>query len=227
MTTNKDKSIKEIYQLFESTSNLVLNQLDRVMKPLKEEGTEGISANRLEKLAKNERKIDENELKLDSMIVQTIVLYKPVASDLRRLFAVYRMINNLERIGDLTLKVANVIYKIQGDPFFMTVNPKLRTMLRQATKMVQSSLLSFVNKDVDLALATIKKDKELDQLNRSLLKDAIKNLNISAETSELLFITDIRSILSSIERIGDHATNIAEAAVYALSGSNIKHQDLS
>lgn len=226
MTSNKDKSVREIYQLFEETSNLVLGQLDRLQKSLKTVQEEAISASGLEKLVKNERKIDENELKIDSMVIQTIVLYHPVASDLRKLFAMYRMVNDLERIGDLAMKIANMISKIQKESYFITVNPHLKSMLKTASKMVQNALLSFVNKDTDLALATIKKDDDLDKMNRKLLKESIQNLDLSSKTSELLFITDVRSIFSSIERMGDHATNIAEAAVYALSGSNIKHQEV-
>ncbi|MBT7093967.1 MAG: hypothetical protein HN936_12025, partial [Bacteroidetes bacterium] len=109
MTSNKDKSLKEIFQLFEATSNLVLSQLDILIKAIKEDNRSGISEAQLEILNTRENEIDGNEIKFDSLIIQTIVLYKPVASDLRQLFAIYRMINNLERIGDLSLKIADIL----------------------------------------------------------------------------------------------------------------------
>jgi phosphate transport system protein len=227
MITNKDKAVKDIERLFESTSDLVLGQLDKLHKTLKSDDVSEISESRMTKMQHSETKIDENEIKLDSLIIQTIVLYNPVASDLRRLFAIYRIINNLERIGDLSIKIARLLNDILSSEYAHDSVPLLRSMLKQANTMVQDSLLSFINKDIDLAINTIKKDQEIDRLNEKLLKRAVKELNISNEVSGLLFITDIRSILSSIERIGDHAANISEAAVYALSGSNIKHTDLN
>lgn len=227
MTTNKDKSLKEIYLLFEATSDLVLSQLNILKKTIKDEEAIGILESRMDKLEENETQIDKNELKLDALIIQTIVLYQPVASEIRSLFAIYRMINNLERVGDLSIKAAIILNRILKGEYAQKIRPLLRTMLKQASKMIHDSLLSFINRDSDLALATIIKDQEIERLNQKLLKRAIKELDVSKEASGVFLITDIRSILSSIERIADHAANISEASVYALSGSNIKHQDLS
>ncbi|MBT3244324.1 MAG: hypothetical protein HN352_14335 [Bacteroidetes bacterium] len=227
MTSNKDKSLKEIFQLFEATSNLVLSQLDILIKAIKEDNRSGISEAQLEILNTRENEIDGNEIKFDSLIIQTIVLYKPVASDLRQLFAIYRMINNLERIGDLSLKIADILLEIQDSEFFQIISPLFRKMLKQACNMVQDALLSFINRDVELAFSTIREDKEIELLNKKFLRHSIKKAEGLIEANEFILLAEMRSILSSFERIGDHATNIAEASVYALSGSNIKHQEIS
>lgn len=224
MTSNKDTAIGEIKHMFEKMSNLVLSQIGTLEKALKSTDNESISPEFIQKINKNELAIDSHDIRLDKLIIQTIVLYKPVASDLRQLFAVYQMVNNLERIGDLVVKISNVIYQIKDSDIFKKSLPLVNTMLSLTSTMVNKSLLSFINKDKDLATWTIKKDADIDEMNHKLLSKLLSTGEFPKESDTLLILTDIRSIVSSIERIGDHATNIAEASIYALLGYNIKHK---
>jgi len=91
--------------------------------------------------------------------------------------------------------------------------------------MVNRAILSFINNDQEFASWTIRKDSSFDEMNQKLLKRSIKSAGLPKEIqSTLNKLFDMRSITTDIERIGDHATNIAEASVYAISGSNIRHQ---
>ena len=101
---NRDLAIEKIEKDFEKMSNLVLEQLQLLEELFTAEQKEH-PADIFKRLEKNEEKIAQGEKQLDDLIIQTIVLYKPVASDLRRLFAIYHMTINLERVGDLVLAV--------------------------------------------------------------------------------------------------------------------------
>lgn len=219
MTTDlKNRDFNKIFRDFEAFTNIVLQQLDLLNKLFSISEKE--EQNKLKKqLFENEILIDNFENKLDNHIIRAIVLYKPIASDLRQLFAVYRMVINLERIGDLIIKISNT-------ENFANSSSETKHIIKRISKMVNNSLLSFYNNNKELALETIKKDDEIDEFNSKFLKNSIKKVNIDEESKKLLLnIVNEKTIVSSLERIGDHATNIAEAAIYYISGKNIRHQD--
>ena len=103
----------------------------------------------------------------------------------------------------------------------------LQPMLKLTTKMVTKSLLSYSNGDKEFAFWTIKKDNTIDELNKKLLKKSIKKSELPPEFQELLVsLSDIAGVISSIQRIGDHATNIAETSIYAIMGKDIRHKNI-
>ena len=225
MTTNKDLAIRNIEQDFEKLSNLVLEQL-QLLDGLFENRKAGKQGEIFERLTKNEQKIDKYEVKLDESIIKSIVLYQPMASDLRRLFAIYHMTINLERVGDLVDRIACTFLEINDSDMVDESVQTLHTMLKTTSKMVNRSILSFINKDEEFASWTIKKEASFDEMNQKLLKKAIKSAGLPKKSQKILNnLFDVRSIIAAMERIGDHATNIAEASVYDISGSNIRHQN--
>lgn len=224
METNKDLAIRKIEKEFEKLSNLVLEQL-QMLDGLFENKEALMQDETFEKLMKNENKIDKCELKLDDSIIKTIVLYQPMARDLRRLFSVYHMTINLERVGDLVIKISCSLQEIRDSRLLDESVASLHNMLKITSKMVNRAILSFVNNDQEFASWTIKKDSSFDEMNQKLLKRSIKSAGLPKEIqSTLNSLFDLRTITSDIERIGDHATNIAESSVYAISGSNIRHK---
>jgi len=227
MTSTKDIAIKNVIEEFEELSNLLLNQLDNLDDFFSNSDEE--SANRiLKKIKKNENLINKFEVNLDNHIIKTIVLYKPVASDLRQIFAVYRMTISLERIGDLVIKIANFVLKVNDLEFYDTSVTMLREMLNLATDNLKLSLLSFINSDKDSAINAIKSDKAIDILNKKLLNRSMKKSGLEKEMRTLILnLSDIRTIVSAIERIGDQASNIAESSLYAKLGAIVRHQDIN
>lgn len=225
MTSNKELSTKKINKEFEKIVNIVLSQMD-LLNEIFESYKDEIPDKLIQKLMKNEDKIDKYEVKIDDQIIQSIVLYKPVASDLRQLLAVYRILISLERIGDLVIKINNILSDIKHSDFLKKTLPALQNMLKLVSEMVNRALLSFINHDKEYAMWTIKNDAAIDKLNKQLLKKALKKDDVLIESNTIIMsLTDLRSIISSIERIGDHATNIAEASLYALLGTNVRHQN--
>lgn len=225
MTTNKDLAIQKIEKEFEKLSNLVLEQLQLLDEVLNIEKKSG-SGKILETLLSNEELIDKHDVHIDEQIIKVMVLYHPIATDLRRLFAIYHMTINLERVGDLVVNIANTHAEIKDSSLLKESASTLQNMLKITSKMVNKALLSFINSDTEFAKWTINKDMEFDELNHKLLKKNIKSAGLPKESQRVLNnLVDVRSIISSLERIGDNATNIAESSYYSMTGTNIRHQN--
>ncbi len=225
MTTNKDLAIQKIEKEFEKLSNLILEQL-RLLHDLLNKEVEVDKKTLLKKLVSNEEDIDKFEVQLDEKIVKVIVLHHPFATDLRRLFAIYHMTINLERVGDLVVKITNTYLEMADSDLQEESASTLQNMLKITSKMVNRALLSFINNDEEFATWTINKDMEFDELNRKLLKKNIKSAGLPKKSQQILNdLVDLRSIISSLERIGDHATNIAESSIYSMTGTIIRHQN--
>lgn len=221
----RDLAIEKVEKDFEGISNMVLEQLQLLEELFNIE--QGERAKEIfQVLKKKEEKIDRSEKQLDEHIIRTIVLYQPMAGDLRRLFAIYHMTINLERVADLVVAVTCTYMDLKDAELLEESRSALREMLKLTSKMVSKSLLSFMNRDQEMASRTIAKDSTFDTLNKKLLKRTIKVAGLPKKSQEILDnLLDMRTMFASLERIGDHATNIAESSIYAISGSNIRHQE--
>ena len=219
----RDLAIQKIEKDFELMSNLVLEQLqllDELFRTEQKERSEEI----LKDLGKNEEKVDRYETQLDDTIIRTIVLYQPVAGDLRRLFAIYHMTINLERVADLVMVITSTYTEFKDAELLKESRSALLQMLKTTSAMVSKALLSFMNSDQELATRTIHKESAFDEFNKKVLKRTVKAAGLPKKSQAVLNkLLDMRTMFSSIERIGDHATNIAESSIYAISGSNIRH----
>ncbi|HKJ80088.1 MAG TPA: PhoU domain-containing protein [Prolixibacteraceae bacterium] len=223
MTLKKDDAINSIFSDFEDFANLVLHQLD-LLDTIISSGETEVSGEISEEIQKNEKKLDKFEVKLSDKIVNTIVLYQPVASDIRKLIACYRILISLERVGDLVTNILHFLENIKIPEIYTNLSEVVSHMLIQSSGMVNKALVAFTSDDKELAIWTIKNDEVVDEMNRKMLKKAIKKSKISDENKHLLtsFIS-MNSMVTNIERIGDHATNIAEAAIYSIDGKDVRH----
>jgi len=226
MSTKKEQSIQDIMKSFNEMADLVLAQLNLIEKLMagsdKAEQEELISRIRI-----NEKEIDKFEISISDKFINTIVLYQPVASDIRKIVAVYRMTINLERIGDLVMNIAYTIETLRNTVEYKAMTEVILNMLISGRIMVEKSLLSFINSDTDYAIWTIKNDSLVDEMNQKLLIDSISKARISNKTKEMLLsYADLKNIITNIERIADHATNIAEATIYSLQGTDVRHSGI-
>jgi phosphate transport system protein len=224
MKTKREEAINDILESFREMSDLVLAQLTQLEKFMVTED-EAFRNEALGKIAENEKMIDNFEVIISDKFINSIVLYQPVASDIRKLVAVYRMTLNLERIGDLVLNITDSISAIKESEEYRAMTEVILNMLLSGVSMVEKSLISFINGDREYAVWTIKNDEVVDEMNRRLLIGSIRKADIKTRTREMLLsYMDLKSILTSIERIADHATNIAEASIYSLEGTDIRHK---
>ena len=223
MTTKKDDAIKSILADFEVFANMVLGQLD-LLEKLISSGETKIQSEISEEMLSVEKKLDKQEVKISDKIVNTIVLYQPVASDIRKIIACYRIIISLERIGDMVINILDFIQKIKTPKVYTELSDVVSNMLFQSSNMVNKALLAFTNDDKEYAIWTIKNDSVVDEINKKMLKKAIKKSSGSDENKQLLIsFINLNSMITNIERIADHATNIAEAAIYSIEGKDIRH----
>lgn len=226
MNIKKESAIQNVISHFEDYANLILNQLT-ILEKVVSSGSLTISEEVMRELNAHEEKSDKFEIKLSEKIVNTIVLQKPVASDLRKLMACYQNVINLERIGDLVMDIVRFIPRIKDIETYNRMSEVIYNMLLVSVNMVQKAILSFVNSDKEFAIWTIQNDEVVDDMNHKLIRKAIAKSKLPDETQQLLFsFIHINSIISSIERIADHATNVAEASIYAMEGTDIRHQNM-
>ena len=223
MSTKKELSIRDIMNSFNDMADLVLGQLN-IIEKLMTINDKAEQESLLVSIKKNEKEFDNYEISISDKFINTIVLYQPVASDLRRIVAVYRMTINLERIGDLVMNIAYTIETLRNTREYNAMSEVILNMLLSGKMMVEKSLLSFVNSDTDYAIWTIKNDSVVDEMNQKLLINSISKAKINEKTKEMLLsYADLKNMITNIERIADHATNIAEATIYSLQGTDVRH----
>jgi phosphate transport system protein len=207
-------------------ANLVLSQLDN-LENFFQSGEIAVSSPIADEILENEKKIDNLEVKLSERIVNTIVLYQPVAIEIRKLFACYRIINNLERIGDYTVNLLNYISKIKNPELYTQMADVITSMFISSAHMVKKSLLSYIHHDKEFAIWTIKNDAVVDEMNKKLLKGLIsRSKSFDDKKKAMISFVSIKEMVDNIERIADQATNIAEAAIYYMEGKDIRHLPL-
>ena len=224
MTLKKDEAIQNILADYENLANLVLNQLDEVKK-LISSGILPPDKDLLDELKKNENKINKLEVKLSEEVINSIVLYQPVASELRKLIACYRIIISLERIGDLAISITKLMKKIEYQEAYTSLSGFISKMMDLSVDMARRSILSFINQDMELAKWTIKSEPIVDEFNHKMLKKVAERASLVAEDKNILIsFINLKEMAAAIERIADHAANIAEASYYSYEGKDIRHK---
>lgn len=223
MSTKKEQSIHDIMSSFSDMADIVLEQLSLVESIMTGKGDQAPDV-LIKKIRKNEIEIDKYEILISDKFINAIVLYQPMASDIRNLVAVSRMSINLERIGDQVMNIAYIIENLKETPEYKAMVPLILNMLLSSKIMVEKSLLSYINSDPDYAIWTIKNDSVIDEMNQKLLTNSISKANVDKKTKAMLLsYAELKSIITNIERIADHATNIAEATIYSLKGTDVRH----
>ncbi len=223
MSEKKEQALNEIKNSFNEMAGLVLRQLtltEKLMGTNDDQAFESLIA----EMEKAENRIDNLEVIIGEQFTSTIVLYQPVASDVRRLVAIYRMTVNLERIGDRIHNLCRIIGTIRNTTEYASTSSLIGNMLASGSIMVEKALLSFTNSDPDYAIWTIKNDTVVDEMNHKLLLGHLRRENIDDKTRSMVqSYIELKDMISNIERIADHATNIAEASIYSLQGTDIRH----
>lgn len=223
MSEKKEQALNEIKSSFNEMASLVLRQLT-LLERLMGTGDDSDFTNLINEMETAENRIDNLEVVIGEQFTSTIVLYQPVASDVRRLVAIYRMTVNLERIGDRIHNLCRIINTIRNTTEFVSASSLVANMLTSGAIMVEKALLSFTNSDPDYAIWTIKNDTVVDEMNHKLLLGHLRRENIDDKTRSMVqSYIELKDMISNIERIADHATNIAEASIYSLQGTDIRH----
>lgn len=224
MPQKKEEAIQDILSDYEKLANMVLNQLD-VVEKLISTGEPDIEEKKFELLLKEEERINKLEVKLSENIINAIALYQPVASQIRQLMSCYRITISLERIGDLAISVVKLMRRIENHDVYQSLSDFLAKMMNLSVDMSRRSMLSFINNDMELAKWTIRSETVVDEFNRKMLKKVAERSDLLTEDKNILIsFINIKEMAAAIERIADHAANIAEASFYSFEGKDIRHK---
>ena len=167
-----------------------------------------------DQVAALEEATDKKEKEIESLCLKLIFSEQPVASDLRFISAVLKMISDLERIGDQALDIAELAKEIDDHQSFR--HTALFQMAEHIALMVKESVESFVLKDLTLAEGVMNRDNEVDKIFLEIKDEMIHMITADEGKGEL--IVDVLMIAKYLERIGDHSTNIAEWVKFAYKG---------
>lgn len=167
----------------------------------------------------NDRVIDQLEVEIDDLVIQQLTK-APLATDLRLVTVVTKMTQNLERIGDEATKIAKQALKLCREPAIkMSLDiPRMATL---TLDMLRTSLDTFGNRDSAAARAIIPRDQEVDTLNKQIYQSLAKYMTEHSDSIPCCLWW--MAVSKSLERIADHATNIAEDVVYLCEGKDIRH----
>lgn len=169
---------------------------------------------------KQEGDINRLELEIDEIATSILALEQPVARDLRFVTAAGKINNNLERIGDLAANIAERSQSLIQHSRLAILSdiPKLAEL---AEAMVQRALDAYVKQDADSARAVLLSDDAVDALRDSAFLDLIRQMKKSPESVEAC--VDLLLVARNLERVADHATNIAEAVIFMIEGAEVRH----
>ena len=163
--------------------------------------------------------IDALENDVQEEVLKVLALHQPFAADLRRVTTILLISTDLERMGDLAVGIAERAVGLAAGP--ITIPDRLDRMAARTTEMVRRSLDAFVAEDAAAARAVIRLDEEVDRDNDALIAELIADMKARPAGVEagLMLFTAVRNL----ERIGDHATNIAEDVIYLVEGELVRH----
>lgn len=163
-----------------------------------------------------EREIDQKEREIESLCMRLLLTQHPVAGDLRLISSALKMISDMERIGDQASDIAEIAGFLEQRQ--VESNLHISDMAKATIHMVVKSVDSFVKKDLVIAREVIAYDDEVDELFAKVKTELIDLISVDKKNGE--FCMDLLMVAKYFERIGDHATNIAEWVVFSITGSH-------
>jgi phosphate transport system protein len=212
------QELEEAKSLVLKMAGLVKEAVDKAIESLNKQDTK-----LAEEIIKGDDQIDQLEVEIERRCIRMIALYQPEAVDLRLIMGIYKIVSDLERIGDEAENIAErSILLAQEPPLKPYVN--LTLMASNVKTMIEDAVLSFFQRDVELAKKVIERDDMVDELYHQVQRELITYM-----------LEDPRNIKRSIhlsfvarhfERMADHAENIAEMTIYWSEGEVVKHQHI-
>jgi len=167
-----------------------------------------------------DRKINQMEIDIDELCMVILARRQPVASDLRFITMALKLVTDLERIGDLGVNISERVVELNDEP---QLKPyvDLPRMAEEVQSMLREALDAFVAGDPDRAQAVIERDKTVDAYYTQVFRELLTYM--MEDTHNIYRATRLQSIAKYLERIGDHATNLAEMVVFMVKGKDIRH----
>src|SRR5918995_194897 len=209
------EELETLKQTLLAMGGLVEDQILRVMQALVERG-DALAQDVVDR----DRQVNAYDVEVDEKCVELLALNQPAAGDLRFITTAMKIVTDLERIGDQAVNIAQRTLELNREP---QLKPyiDLPRMAASAQRMVRESLDAFVSRDTELARRVCAADEEVDALKEQIFRELLTFMMADARTIP----RSIRLILISrfLERVADHATNIAEMVIYMVDSKMVRH----
>lgn len=215
MTAHLQKEIGNLKRDILSLVALVEENVRRAVRSIQDR-----DAKLGERAIEVDNEIDRREVEIEEDCLKILALYQPVAIDLRFIAAMLKLNNDLERIGDLAVNIAERATYLANTER-TSISFDYREMTHKTQAMLKGSLDSFINMDTDLARKVILSDDEVDEIERQIVKQTIDA--IRQHPDEVDRLLHHMFVARHLERIADHATNIAEDVIYMVEGDIVRH----
>ena len=214
MTTHLTRAMHKIKKEILSLGAMVEDRFKKAIYAITAEDLE-----QAREIIRTDHLVDEREIEVEEECLKTLALYQPVATDLRLIVAVIKINNDLERIADYAVNIAQRYKTSAQNPNKFKYD--YTAMAEQAAKMLKLSLDALVSMDVDMAYKVREMDKEVNAMRNEAYR--IMKQDIQANPEMVEEIINMYLISRHIERVGDHTKNIAEEVIYLIEGEIIRH----
>jgi phosphate transport system protein len=214
-----DTELEALQARIVTLGEVVCQQVERAMEGLSHNDLESI-----EEVIRTEKEINREEVALDETCIQMIARHAPAARDLRLLMTSMQMVNDLERVGDEAKKIAKAARPIIESESAFVPKIELHQVCSLAVSMLRAALDAYVRRDTGVTAGIMRQDKEVDMIFKGIVRQLatymMEDPRLITRSIDVLFIA------KAIERVGDHATNIAEQIVYMVKGQDIRHESI-
>lgn len=211
--TNFKKQLEQLNDQMITMGSMIENAIETAIAALVSQDTE-----RAEEAIAYDMEVDAQERNIEQLCYKLLLMQQPVASDLRLVSATMKMITDMERIGDHAADISELTLLMAGKPYIREITD-IEQMAKETTVMVTNSVDAYVNRDLDLAHKVIQMDDEVDELFNKVKSEIIGEIRTGGDDGEQT--TDLLMAAKYFERIGDHATNIADWVIFSLTGEHV------
>lgn len=217
MRTEFENELEQLHLRLIRMGGLVEEAIDRSITAFEKHDNEMAQS-----IVNNDKKIDDLEREVETQCLRLLLRQQPVAKDLRAISTALKIVTDMERIGDHAVGIADILLRLGEHPLTQMLD-HIPLMAHIASSMVKDSVNAFVHSDMKVSREVINRDDEVDHLFHTIQQEIIsmlvQNTGNADETIDLLMIAKY------IERIGDHAENIAEWVIFYVTGS-LKDQQI-
>ena len=217
MSIHLQRDLELLEQNLLNQSSMVEQMAFRAVQSLRE-----LRVDIVKEVLASEETVNYREVEIEEECLKILALHQPVAVDLRRVATVLKINGDLERIADLAVNICERTHSLTQYPDFQ-MPPNLDEMAEAAISMVRDAIDSFVRLDIEAARDVCARDDLVDDLNRQVITDLYQL--IAADPADVEPAFHFYSASRHVERIGDHATNIAEDVIYLVDGEIARHRN--
>ncbi len=174
------------------------------------------------RIVTRDQEVDREEVEVEAEVIRLMALYQPVGSDLRLLCTVLKVNNDLERIADCVVNIAERAKHLELQPVAQNCL-ELKRMVPAVRRVLRSAIHAYNTEDADAARLVLREDAAIDALYQQIARRVVADASASPEMVQAQ--VDLMGVAKSLERIADHATNIAEDVIFLATGAIVRHRE--